>query len=331
MTGSNDRLRVFIASPGDVDEERDVVSLVVGELRRVFDDLLPFRLDAIRWETHAWPDIGEDAQELINREIGEFDILVGIMWRRFGTPTRRARSGTDEEFQRAYRYFKEYGRPRVMFYFRRSPFYTTDLKEVSQFSKVVQFRKELEKMGVLFWEYDRPIDFERSVREHLIRQILSVIPSEPARSASPAGPKTRQPKEPAWSMAGQAGPSTRRMSVFFAYSRGDREQVMNLYEDLRLAGFNPWLDTENLVPGQMWLRVIDEAIRRSDVIVLCLSSKSVSRRGGFFQKELKTAFDLVQARPRGTQFLIPVRLDQVSMPPEIGMLEYLGLLPTRWP
>jgi hypothetical protein len=91
----NNRLRVFIASPGDVNEERDIVSLVVAELRRVFETLLPFSLDAVRWETHAWPDAGEDAQDVINREIGEFDILVGIMWRRFGTPTTRARSGTD--------------------------------------------------------------------------------------------------------------------------------------------------------------------------------------------------------------------------------------------
>lgn len=110
MNGNN-RVRVFIASPGDVSEERDIVSLVVVELRRVFEELLPFSLDAVRWETHACPDVGEDAQDVINREIGELDIFVGIMWRRFGTSSRRARSGTDEEFQRAYQYFKKYDRP----------------------------------------------------------------------------------------------------------------------------------------------------------------------------------------------------------------------------
>jgi hypothetical protein len=141
----NGRLRIFVASPGDVAEERDVVSLVVGEIRRVFEQFLPVYVEIIRWETHTWPDVGEDAQDVINREIGEYDIFVGIMWQRFGTPTKRARSGTDEEFQRAYDYFKKYGRPKVMFYFRRTPFYTTNLKELSQFKKVIQFRKELEK------------------------------------------------------------------------------------------------------------------------------------------------------------------------------------------
>jgi hypothetical protein len=83
------KLRIFVASPGDVDKERDIVSVVVQELRSCIGNILDIELEVIRWGTHAWPDIGEDAQDVINREIGEYDILVGIMWRRFGTPTER--------------------------------------------------------------------------------------------------------------------------------------------------------------------------------------------------------------------------------------------------
>lgn len=72
-------VRVFIASPGDVAEERDVTSLVVGELNRIFKNPFGVGLDAVRWETHAWPDVGDDPQDVINKQIGEFDILVGIM------------------------------------------------------------------------------------------------------------------------------------------------------------------------------------------------------------------------------------------------------------
>ena len=62
-------VRVFIASPGDVSEERDIASLVVGELNRIFANPFGVDLDAIRWETHAWPDIGHDAQDVINKQI----------------------------------------------------------------------------------------------------------------------------------------------------------------------------------------------------------------------------------------------------------------------
>src|SRR5687767_2232153 len=93
------RLRIFVASPGDVSQERDIVSVVVQELRRTIGDIRGVELETVRWETHAWPDIGEDAQDVINSQIGEYDVLVGVMWKRFGTPTKRAKSGTGEEFE----------------------------------------------------------------------------------------------------------------------------------------------------------------------------------------------------------------------------------------
>ena len=65
-------------------EERDITSLVVSEVHRIFSDPLGIRLGAVRSETHATPNVGEDAQSVINRQIGDFDILVGMMWQRFG-------------------------------------------------------------------------------------------------------------------------------------------------------------------------------------------------------------------------------------------------------
>jgi len=108
-------------------------------------------LEAIRWETHTWPDVGEDAQDVINRKIGEYDVFVGLMWKWFGTPTHRAGSGTAEEFDRAYDYFRRFGRPKIMFYFRREPFYTKVLSKLWKFQRVLEFRKTLQDFGVLFW------------------------------------------------------------------------------------------------------------------------------------------------------------------------------------
>jgi len=168
------KLRVFIASPSDVSEERDIVSLVVSELRRTHGDALNVELESVRWETHAWPDIGADAQDVINNQIGQYDIFVGIMWKRFGTPTKRASSGTGEEFDRAYDFFTRFNRPKIMFYFRRTPFYTSNVEDWSQFRKVITFRKKLEKLGAFFGEYEQSLGFERDVREHLTKQIWAI-------------------------------------------------------------------------------------------------------------------------------------------------------------
>ena len=96
-------IRVFTASPGDVHDERQRAAMVIDEVGRAVGPPHNIQLEPVRWETHAWPDIGEDAQDVINRQISPFDVLVGIMWRRFGTRTKRAESGTEEEFKRGVR------------------------------------------------------------------------------------------------------------------------------------------------------------------------------------------------------------------------------------
>lgn len=304
-------VRVFIASPGDVSEERDIASLVVGELNRIFANPFGVDLDAIRWETHAWPDIRRDAQDVINKQIGEFDILVGVMWRRFGSPTKRAKSGTGEEFERAYDLFKKHGRPKIMFYFRTTPFYTTDLKELAQFRRVVEFRKALEKLGVLYWTYDVPLHFERNVREHLIRQLLQVAEVAPAAE--------RKERETTRRGSGRE-PGPGRPSVFIAYSHFDRDVVRSVYRALESAGFRTWLDEENLVPGQMWHKEVDRAIRDTDVILLFLSSKT-DLGGGYIAKEIEAATKL--ASQSTGSILIPVRLDQVEPPQSLRQIQWV--------
>ena len=48
-----------------------------------------------------YPVRGGEPEVLINDQIGKYDIFLGVMWRRFGTPTGVAESGTEEEFRRA--------------------------------------------------------------------------------------------------------------------------------------------------------------------------------------------------------------------------------------
>lgn len=292
---ANDRLRIFVASPGDVSQERDIVSVVVQELRRTIGDIRGVELEVVRWETHAWPDVGDDAQDVINAQIGEYDVLVGIMWKQFGTPTKRSGSGTGEEFERAYELFTRHGRPKIMFYFRKAPFYPREEKELSQIRKVIRFRKKLERLGVLFWEYLEPIDFERDVREHLIRQILVV---------------TEKPEEP---------PPPGTPLVFMSTTREDSHRVTPVYNALSSAGFRPWLDVQDLLPGQDWVASIRGAIQNADFFLVFLSETSVSKTG-YVQREIRIALDQADRLPESEPFIIPVRLDAVE--PPRGLMRY---------
>lgn len=168
-------LRVFVASPGDVHEERDIVSHVVDEQRMHFSEHYGVQLQVLRWETNTVPDVGSNAQDVINQQIGEYDVFVGILWKRLGTPTPRAESGTVEEFNRAYDLFGKFKRPKIMCYFRTESFYIRDLHALDEYRSVLVFKQRLsDELGVLYHEYGTLLEFERVVRIHLHNRAMDL-------------------------------------------------------------------------------------------------------------------------------------------------------------
>ena len=91
------RLRIFVASPGDVTDERDRLDRVIAHLRTHVAAAHGLDLELVRWETHVRPGVAADAQAVVNPKIGDYDLFIGIFWNRFGAPTGRAESGTREE------------------------------------------------------------------------------------------------------------------------------------------------------------------------------------------------------------------------------------------
>jgi formylglycine-generating enzyme required for sulfatase activity len=109
-------------------------------------------------------------------------------------------------------------------------------------------------------------------------------------------------------------PETRPLRIFISYASQDRTAVQKLYERLRLEPWiEPWFDKENLIPGMDWELEIFKAIRKADIIIVCLSSESVAKEG-YVQKEFKRALSLAEEKPEGTIFVIPLRLDDCQPP-----------------
>lgn len=55
--------------------------------------------------------------------------------------------------------------------------------------------------------------------------------------------------------------------------------MRDLYARLKVDRFAPWLDEEQLVPGQIWEAEIPAAVRDADVVLVCLSKTSVTKEG----------------------------------------------------
>jgi hypothetical protein len=118
----------------------------------------------------------------------------------------------------------------------------------------------------------------------------------------------------------------RALQVFLCHSSGDKLAVRELYGRLRSAAdyIVPWLDEEDLLPGQRWQDEIPKAIRNSDVVIVCLSRSSISKKG-YVQKEIKFALDVADEQPEGTIYLIPVGLEDCEIPDRLKHLHCVNL------
>jgi hypothetical protein len=142
-------IRIFVSSPGDVAEERKVIEEAIDQVNRVMGEANQVHLDAFKWDDNIVPQIGPEPQSVVDDQTPPYDIYIGIMSKRFGTPTRDYGSGTEQEFQKAIAEWSAHGSPWIMFYFDNRPASFESSEELDEYRKVVKFREELETKGIV--------------------------------------------------------------------------------------------------------------------------------------------------------------------------------------
>jgi hypothetical protein len=165
--------KLFVASPSDVKAERDSLDAIVCEINATHGEPLGYQLQLVRWETCVVPGAGRP-QQVINDQIGAYDLFLGIMWRRFGTPTGVAESGTEEEYRIAYRAWEEKKILDLMFYFCKKPFMPCTIDELDQMRSVLNFRHELEGKAIV-WDYKDEQEFPNIIRQHLCKRLTRAV------------------------------------------------------------------------------------------------------------------------------------------------------------
>lgn len=155
-------LKVFIASPGDTELERDAVA---DELLRWNDaraEREKIMLAPWRWELHSVPEVGGSAQSAIDRQaLDKCDVVIALFKTRLGTATDDAVSGTAHEILRAH----QAGKPVHVYFSKESLPNDIDIAELQRLHK---FRNELEG---LIGQYDN-VNNLRSKVNHAIERDL---------------------------------------------------------------------------------------------------------------------------------------------------------------
>lgn len=189
-------IRVFLASPGDLSEERAMFPNIVEEVNELRK--LTHRFEAVGWED-ALPGRGRP-QKIINEDVKQCDVFVMLLWKRWGTPPQRGKSkftsGTEEEFTIAQNRARSGGNngPHMLLYFRSIP---PDMiaDQGPQLKKVLKFREKIEReRSFLFQRYENPTEWAKLLRQHL-SQWLDLRLVLPGFAPEPEVPKVKMPRQ----------------------------------------------------------------------------------------------------------------------------------------
>ena len=169
---------IFVASPSDLDEERFAVEEVVSELNLTYSPVNNLVIELLKWETHSAPGISNlHPQKIINQDIGnDYDIFLGIIWKKFGTQTDEAESGTQEEFNNAIKKYKlDNNSVQILFYFKNAVPKTINEIDPEELIKIREFKNSLKEQKTLYSEFNSVDDFKSSLRIHIPIRLNTLI------------------------------------------------------------------------------------------------------------------------------------------------------------
>jgi len=159
--------KCVIASPDDTVLERDICDEVFKEINETLGQQLEFRIESKRWEKDVRPSFAEDGQAVINEQLlDNYQLFVGIMWNKFGTPTKRTLSGTEEEFNIAYKRYLAKGDVEIMLYFNEAPQMSSEL-DLDQVEKMRSYKAKVTELGSYSCSYNGPNEFRDKFRRNL--------------------------------------------------------------------------------------------------------------------------------------------------------------------
>jgi len=193
---SDDRVRIFVSSPSDVEHERAAVKDVV---ERLAQEYLPyFQLQAVLWEEEALTADRTFQAGLTQPE--DCDIVLVILWTRLGSPLPeepyRGMTGTEWEFLHAVEASARHGKPEVLVYKKTAP-KLVDITDAATAREAVEDQRRLEEFfrGHFFYDdntfrrafrtFDSDAGFRELVEVQLRKLLNRRISAERRASAGP--------------------------------------------------------------------------------------------------------------------------------------------------
>lgn len=163
---------LLISCPGDVSRYIEVVKECIDGFNTVIGRINNAEIVARHWSTDSYAQSGDKPQELLNKQfVRECDAAIAIFWTRFGTPTDKYGSGTEEEIEEMLSADKQ-----VFMYFVDEPVNMSEV-DVEQYKKVQTFKEKYKDRGIYFSVKNQE-ELRRLFTNHLSMHFLPIIVGE---------------------------------------------------------------------------------------------------------------------------------------------------------
>ena len=188
MSSTRKILHAFLASPGDLQEERQAIRGVVAEFNELWADEMGYQVELLGWEETV-AGYGRP-QHLINQEVDQCDLFIGMIWKRWGTPPSEGdefTSGFHEEFERSMARRERSDSPEISLFFKTiSKDLLTDPGD--DLKRVLNFREKIiSEKKILFQNFSTIRDMEGLARKCVTKYVTSVRATDASSESNEVG------------------------------------------------------------------------------------------------------------------------------------------------
>lgn len=182
MTNTRKIVKVFLASPGDLVDERKVVKDVVDDINDLLAEEFGYQVDLVGWESTT--STAGRPQAIINKDLERCELFIGMVWKRWGTAPdldSNFASGFEEEFWTSFNRHSREGYPEISLFFKNVE-ETVRQDPGEQLKNVLAFRQRLiDEKIILFEDFYDTRDFEKRIRRCVIKYIRKLREAESER------------------------------------------------------------------------------------------------------------------------------------------------------
>ena len=159
--------KLLISCPSDIKDEINIIRDVIKQFNEQYTDVLGIEVKEKHWSTDSFSQSGERPQSILNEQIvNDCDAAVAVFWSRFGTPTGRYGSGTEEEIE----LMLEKGRQVFMYFSEKTM--SPELFDAEEQARIKEFRDKYRNRG-LYFTYSSNDEFRKLFFAHLSKYFIS--------------------------------------------------------------------------------------------------------------------------------------------------------------